>query len=136
MCRKTFFDQPNPINKDLQSFNKRLNCLPELRESKNSRISGAQLAKDNQARVKQAKNAKKATPIVDDTPIGQAMEIKDKDLAKNLKWSHENSKQCSAQQDIIDEIYLEKDPIAASLNKRKRGDMPVTTVIRDHGQRQ
>jgi hypothetical protein len=79
---------------------------------------------------------KKVATVLDDTPIGQAMEIKDKDWAKNLKWSHENSKQCSAQQDIIDEIYLEKDPIACSLNKRKRGDMPVTTVVRDFGQRQ
>lgn len=76
---------------------------------------------------------KKVATVLDDTPIGQAMEIKDKDWAKNLKWSHENSKQCSAQQDIIDEIYLEKDPIACSLNKRKRGDMPVTTVVRDFG---
>ena len=48
------------------------------------------------------------------------MEIKDKDIPKNLKWHNENFKKASAVHDMVDEIYLEKDPIAASLKQRKK----------------
>ena len=89
--------------------------------------------KDSQSKsTKLGKNHKNKPVVICDTPIGQAMEIKEKEIPKNLKWSNDQFKKASAPVDFIDDIYAERDPIGASLKQRKSGEsaMPVTTVIR------
>jgi len=67
----------------------------------------------------------------DETPIGHVMGVKDKEYEdKNIRRYNENYRKESAQQDIIDVIYQEKDPIAASLKQRKQKGQTVTTVVR------
>lgn len=71
---------------------------------------------------------------IDDTPIGLEMGVsgKEKDNEdKNMKRFNENFKKASAQQDIIDEIYFEKDPISTSLIQRKQKGKTITTVVRE-----
>jgi hypothetical protein len=66
---------------------------------------------------------------MEETPIGQSLEVKDKPLASKLKFSH-HQKQVSAQVDQLAEIHLEKDPIDASLHQRKGDGGCVKSVVR------
>ena len=67
----------------------------------------------------------------DFTPVGLAMGVKDKDQDKNVRRYNENLRKASAQQDKIDEIYYEKDPIYTSIKQRKQKGQTVTTVVRE-----
>lgn len=138
--RKNLLDQSNnqASCKDLHNYSKKFQNAADLKDSRfPPKSRGAPLAhgKDPSSRPKQLKSHKKAPQVIDDTPIGQVMEIvKDSTKTpredKNASWAHEYLRKQSAQEDVVDEIYLEKDPIATSLKQRKKDGGHVLSVVR------
>lgn len=68
--------------------------------------------------------------VVDDTPVGQSMEVKDQSVNGKLKFSQEK-KQTSAVTEVVDPIYQEADPVDASLQMRKKKGGRVTSISRE-----
>lgn len=68
--------------------------------------------------------------IIDDTPIGLSMEIKDQSINGKLKHT-QDKKQASKTTDVVDGIYHEADPIDVSLQMRKKKGGRITAISRE-----
>lgn len=68
--------------------------------------------------------------IIDDTPIGLSMEIKDQSINGKLKHT-QDKKQASKTTDVVDGIYHEADPIDVSLQMRKKKGGRITGISRE-----